>query len=139
MAMNKKNVEKLKNDTQKSAAKFQRLEAQILARKDFFALHGRVEAAWRENSGKRLGPYYRVVFREEGRRKSMYLGREELLAERVAYLLAELQSFHRERRTTRRLRAAIRASLRREKTRLEKMIAPLGFRMKGYAFHRRRS
>jgi hypothetical protein len=135
----KKIMEKSKIDTQKINAKFQRIQSQILDRKGFFAAHGSVETSWRIYRNERLGPYYRVVFREQGSRKSIYLGRNEILAQRVVGLLAELQSFQRQRRLTRRLRAIIRVSLRREKAKLEEMLAPLGFRMKGFAFHRRRS
>ena len=132
-------MKKTKSDPQKIDAKFQRIQSQILDRKSFFAAHGNVERFWRSYRAERLGPYYRVVFREQGIHKSIYLGRHEILARRVGRLLAELQSFHRERRLTRRLRTIIRVSLRREKAKLEKMLAPLGIRMKGYAFHRRRS
>ena len=48
-------------------------------------------ADFRTRDGRRFGPYYRVAFRQNDRQRSIYLGRSQSLADRVANLLAELR------------------------------------------------
>jgi hypothetical protein len=128
-------MEKLNNDPQNFVTPLAGVVSQLLARQDLFASQGRVEKCWRNYRGRRIGPYYRVVFREGKSRKSIHLGRSAELAYQVKAFLAELQRPLRQRRDTGHCRKIIRASLRAEKAKLEKLLLPLGFHMKGYAFH----
>ena len=48
----------------------------IRGRPDLFIRQGAVVAAWRTYRKRKLGPYYHLVFRDEGRQKSIYLGRD---------------------------------------------------------------
>jgi hypothetical protein len=64
----------------------------------------------------------------------MYLGRSAELVRRVRSLLARLQDPQRRRRVFRRLEAQVRASLRRAKAQLKKLLAPLGIQLKGFEF-----
>ena len=41
-----------------------------------FACQGTVTTSWRTYRGRRLGPYYRLAWRENGRQRSIYLGRQ---------------------------------------------------------------
>ncbi len=41
---------------------------------DRFARQGAVVASWRTYRGRRLGPYYRLAWRENRRQRSIYLG-----------------------------------------------------------------
>lgn len=129
-------MEKTNVAPQKSESPFARIKSQILAQQDFFTQRGYVEKFWRKTGGHQVGPYYRVAFRQGKVRKSIYLGRSAELAQQVETLLAELQSCSRERRDIELLRKQIRASLRKEKKKLEEMLRPLGYYMKGYSFHR---
>ena len=40
-----------------------------------FARQGPGAATWRTSRGRRLGPYYRLAWRDRGRQRSIYLGR----------------------------------------------------------------
>lgn len=127
-------MEKPASVTQKQAARFDAVAAQILAHKPLFAAQGTVTADWRTYRGRRLGPYFRVDFRDCGRRKSSYLGRDEALAERVRRLLADLQELHRDRMLFRRLKAQVRVALRRQKDELRRELAKWGIVLKGWEF-----
>ncbi len=117
---------------QKYAAGFELIKTQILALSTLFAQQGTVVATWRKYGKSRLGPYFRLTYREGGVQRSIYLGRSEELAQEVGRLLAGLQ-FH---RTCRRLRTRLRSSLRLEKTRLRENLHAHGYRMKGFEIHR---
>ncbi|MFH1269080.1 MAG: hypothetical protein ABIK89_25415 [Planctomycetota bacterium] len=98
-------MEKARSVDQKSAARFERVEAQVLAAPGVFAVGGTVVSTWRTYRGRRLGPYFRLAYRKGGRQWSIYLGRSEGLARRVRDLLARLQHPRRWRRASRRLQA----------------------------------
>ena len=119
---------------QKSAARFERVRAELAAQPAVFAAQGAVVATWREYRGRRLGPYFQVAYRRGGRQRSIYLGRCEELARRVRELLARLQRPRRQRRTFARLKAQVRSSLRRWKVHLKKQLAAWGIRLKGFEF-----
>jgi hypothetical protein len=106
----------------------------VLGRKGVFARQGSVVATWRAYRGRRLGPYFRLAFREDGRQRSIYLGRCRELARRVGSLLAGLQRPLRQRRVVRRLEAQVQASLKRFRAKLAEALAPLGIRIKGSEF-----
>jgi hypothetical protein len=91
-------------------------------------------ATWRTYRGRRLGPYFRLAYRKGRRQLSIYLGRSAELAQRVRELLADLQKDHRWRRITRRMRAEIRKSFRRSLEYLDRQLAVLGIRRKGFEF-----
>jgi len=119
---------------QKAGVRFERVRSQVLAHPALFATQGSVVAGWRAYGGRRLGPYFRVSYRDRGRQRSMYLGRCQELARRVRELLAGLQRRHRQRRLFARLEAQVRASLRRAKLRLRQALAVWGIHLKGFEF-----
>jgi hypothetical protein len=132
-------VKKTKKGPQKIEASFAGIEAQLLARQELLASSGRVEETWRTYRQRRFGPYYRLVFRENKQKRSIYLGRCSVLAERVRRFLADLQRPARECRYLRRLRRKTRAALRLETKTLAAYLAPLGFHVKGGLIRRRRA
>jgi hypothetical protein len=132
-------VEKLKIAGQKIDAKFAKINAKIQANLELYAISGRVEKSWRNYRGRRIGPYYRVSFYKDGKQHSLHLGRRKTLANRVTYLLADLQARYRNHREYLRLRQQALAALRQDKKILDHLLAPLGFYRKGTEFHRRRS
>jgi hypothetical protein len=119
---------------QKANARFERVRLQVFARRRLFARQGAVVAGWRTYRNRRLGPYFRLAYREGGRQRSIYLGRCAELARRVAELLARLQHPLRDRRLFARLKAQVRASLRLAKAELEQALAPWGIRLEGFEF-----
>jgi hypothetical protein len=127
-------VEKTKLCTQIQSTPFQRVKSQVLARPALFAEQGIVVATWRRHGNSRLGPYYRLQY-FDGARRSIYLGRDERLAEQVRRLLADLQL----KRTFRRLHSKIRKSLRNEKIFLKSRLHAHGYRLKGFEIHKIKS
>ena len=108
--------------------------SQILATKQVFAFQGTVEAECRVHRGKRLGPYFRVRYRADGRRRSIYLGRSAELAELVRQLLAAIRGLRREQLASRRRMRQARAALRSHKAEMARLLATRGITLKGWEF-----
>ena len=123
---------------QKARERFEWVRAFLLTEPRQFARQGSVVAGWREYAGRRLGPYFRLAYREKGRQRSIYLGRCAELARRVREVLAGLRRGDRERRRLGRLVAQVRASLRQVKDRLRGQLAELGIQLKGFEFRGQR-
>lgn len=94
---------------------------------------------WRSSGGRTFGPYYRLVYRKEGRRRSIYLGRSAALAEEVRALLATLQTTLNEEREWRQMRRAVKKALRAQKAAWGAELAKYGFELKGYEVRRWRA
>ncbi len=109
----------------------EQLQEWILARREVFARCGAVVESWRTYRGTRLGPYFRLIYRQDGREHSVYLGRSPELAVETRRLLDQLQGPLRQRREIRQVKRQIRASLRAHKALWQRDIAPLGLQMKG--------
>jgi hypothetical protein len=99
---------------------------------DVFALQGSVVATLRHRNGRTFGPYYRLAYREDGRQRSVYLGKAGAIVERVRQMLHYLQKPWREWRATRRLERQVRASLRANNVRLKMLLLPLGLQLRGF-------
>jgi hypothetical protein len=97
-----------------------------------FGRHGSVQATWRVYRGRRLGPFFRLVYRSEGQQRSIYLGRHEGLAEEVRSLLTEMQAPVRESRVLARTKQLTREALRRQKRELAQVLQKHGLYLKGY-------
>lgn len=91
---------------------------------------------WRSSDGRTFEPYYRLVYRKEGRRRSIYLGRSAGLAEEVRALLASLQKPLRDQQQWQRIRRAMKKALRAQKAAWGKVLAEYGFELKGYEVRR---
>lgn len=127
-----------KSVDQKTLARFESLRTQILERKELIAQGGSLIETWRNHQGKRLGPYYQVAFRENRVLHTLYIGRDEQLATMVSALIDELKTPLREDRILRQLRAAAKAGLRRALAEADALAVPLGYRRRGYSFHKQR-
>lgn len=103
----------------------------IRMRPELFMRQGAVVAAWRTYRQRKLGPYFHLVFRDEGRQKSIYLGRPGPLVDEVRQLLAAVQGPLRRRRQFDRTRRQAMAAFRLSNLNLGRLLAPLGLRMKG--------
>jgi hypothetical protein len=103
----------------------------IAARPDLFCRRGNVAATYRRRNGKTFGPYYRLSYREDGRQRSIYLGRSGPLVEQVRRALAAHQRPITQHRLCERLMRQMRASLQVEKLRVRTLLRPFGLRLKG--------
>jgi hypothetical protein len=120
---------------QNMPANLNRITTQLRDASALLANQGTVVATWRKSGGSLTGPYYKVSFRENGARRSIYLGRDEHLAAAVRHYLAELQH----PRILRRLRRQIRRSLRQEKDRLNEILNAHGYYIKGFEIRKQTS
>jgi hypothetical protein len=120
------------------SARLERLRSQITIHRELIACGGSVVASWKIHRGKRLGPYYRVAFRENRRQRARYIGSNEQLATMVRELIDELKSPRRTTQTIRRARAAVRQALRHSLAETESLVAPLGYRRRGMSFCKKR-
>ena len=103
----------------------------IAERPELFVRQGAVVATYRWYKGRRLGPYWRLAYREAGRQRSIYLGRMGEGVERVRQALARRRDARRWRRTYRRLCRRVKASLRAHLARFDQQLRALGLRRKG--------
>ena len=106
--------------------------ALIVRRAELFARQGSIAAAWRRHGSRTYGPYYRLSYREGGRQRSIYLGRESTLVALVRQELADLQRPLRQHRAVVRLERQVKTALRADKRRLNRHLRLLGLRMQGF-------
>lgn len=104
----------------------------ILAHPELFAAQGTVVAGWRHYRGRSLGPFYRLVFREAGHQKSIYIGKSNEQADQIRTLLTDLRRPNQARRAERKLRAELRTGLRRAKLAWELELQRFGLYAQGY-------
>jgi hypothetical protein len=78
-----------------------------------FTRQGSIVATWRIYRGRRLGPYYRLVWREDGRQRTLYLGRQGPIVDEVRCLLDIIQAPTRFQRAVRHRRARFRREVLR--------------------------
>jgi hypothetical protein len=130
--LEKSKVADQRNDARRRKAVLE----QILAREELFRRQGIVASTWRSRGGRTFGPYYGLVYRKEGRQRSIYLGRSAELADEVRALLIALQGTLREERDWRRLRRALKSALRDQKAAWSEELAKYGFLLKGYEVRR---
>jgi hypothetical protein len=59
---------------------------------DLFAAQGSVQASYRRYQGRKLGPFFRLSFRQAGKQRSRYIGQDRALAAQIERRLQELQA-----------------------------------------------
>ena len=104
----------------KDAQRWENVRQLLDDRRSVFARRGSVVATYRRYRGRRLGPYYALIFREEGHRRdpqrTVYLGGNAELADAVRRVLTKTQAprdqIRDERRAQRRRIAQTEARLR---------------------------
>jgi hypothetical protein len=106
--------------------------ALLAARPDLFARQGSVVASWRRRGTHTYGPYYRLIYREASRQRSIYLGRAGGLVEEVRGRLLALQAPLRARRASQRAGRQAAALVRASKARLNLQLRPWGLRLQGF-------
>jgi len=93
---------------------------------------GAVVASWRCHRGRRLGPYFRLTWRDAGgRQRSLYLGADRSLAEEVQGWLQNLRSAREVQRHMDRMRRRLRRELARQRAIQRLELAKRGLTLKG--------
>lgn len=106
--------------------------ALLSSRPALFRRQGSVAESWRRRGQKTFGPYYRLSYREDGRQKSVYLGRAGKLVAKVRDMLAGLRQSLRQSQAWQRCRWQVLEKVRENKNRLSTLLGSLGLRMQGF-------
>jgi hypothetical protein len=96
-----------------------------------FCRQGSVQPSWRWYQRKKLGPFFRLVFRDGGTQSSLYLGADKELAAEVRRVLQEMQAPLRERRERDKQLALMQAALQEQKLDFDRQLRRLGLFLKG--------
>ena len=120
------------DNNSREATRLERVRLYIKLHLRQFVTQGSVIAGWRQSGGRRLGPYYRLIHRQDGRQQTLYLGRSEWLADQVRKLLMIVRKPLRDARAYKRFQASARAGLRKAKAELRRQLARFGLLLKGY-------
>jgi len=123
---------KCETPNRKQQRRFDQVCELVRAQLGLFSRQGAIVATWREHQGRRLGPYYRLAWREEGRQRSFYLGCSTWVVEKARELLARVQRELCQGRVLRRLERTARAAMRWSMGLLRKELGRLGLRLKGF-------
>jgi hypothetical protein len=96
------------------------------------ARQGTIVQTWRRRGRRRLGPYYRLVCRDEaGRQRSVYLGPSGPIVDEARDALRRLQSPRRQQREIEGARQALRRELAKSRLALDAELAKIGLQRKG--------
>jgi hypothetical protein len=114
------------------------IRKRLSSRPDIFAHQGAIVESWREYNGRKLGPYFRLSYRDGGKQLSVYLGRSRQFANRIRKLLQEIQTPVNQQRELGKIRAIARAALRKQKKRWSKdlnqaALCAKGFEIRGWS------
>ncbi|MBN2579471.1 MAG: hypothetical protein JXB10_10805 [Pirellulales bacterium] len=107
----------------------------IIANQSLLKRKGTIVATWRTYKGRRLGPYYRLVYYQRGRQRSIYLGRSAELVMEVQDYLAELQQPAKTDRALRRMKKEFKTAMHEHKKRFHAELAAVGLKLRGYTVH----
>ena len=113
-------------------ARFQRISERMLAVKDVLARSGSIVESWRQRGERRFGPYFKVIYRIDGRQCAIYLGRCAALADKVRGLLAELKAPRLAARQLADMRRAAKAAWRQVRAHVNETLRPAGMYLDGY-------
>ena len=97
-----------------------------------FARVGSVVATYRTRGTARFGPYYRLIYRQDRRQRSLYIGRSEQLAAQVRELLHKLQEPRQLHIAIKRGKRLRKANLLRIKRQWQQAARAYGFRPHGW-------
>jgi hypothetical protein len=106
--------------------------ALLAAQPQRLAREGNVAARWRGKGSRKMGPYFELRYREGGKIRSIYLGRDGPLVAETRRLLAALQEPRKDAEAHALARRRIKTSLRRHKAELNRYLQRVGLHMKGW-------
>ena len=98
---------------------------------DIFSHQGSVQESWRSYKGRRLGPYYRLVYRSGSKQRSIYLGSDQDGVSLVRETLQLVQQELRRQESISECRKAVRSELRKTRRQLHDQLAAVGLRIQG--------
>jgi len=98
---------------------------------DILSRQGSVRATWRAYQGKRLGPFFLLVYREAGRQRSLYIGADPALAEEARRKLADMQAPLRAEREFDRHLAQLHQDFQEQKHVFARHLQQFGLYLKG--------
>jgi hypothetical protein len=113
---------------------YETIAAKINAQAHVFAHQGFIMSSYRYHRGRKLGPYFRLTYRDENnRQRSIYIGPYEDIARRVQSLLDDLKTPHIRRRQFTQILAIIRTQLNRHRKQSEIEFAKHGLYSRGFS------
>jgi hypothetical protein len=98
-----------------------------------FSRQGTIVASWRTYNGRKLGPYYRLAYRTEGRQRSIYLGKSKNLLRQVRRLLEKLQKPIKTKRFMQRAQKTFQEVMKKHKAQFRIDLLKVGLQLRGYA------
>lgn len=113
--------------------------ALLAAHPEIFRRQGTVIVSWRSHQGRKLGPYFRLAYRQGGRQCALYLGSSAELAAQVRDALQVLQAPRQRQQAWQVQWKKGRAALRRQKHLWDTELRKLGLYLKGYEIRGYRS
>jgi hypothetical protein len=105
----------------------------IRALKSVFSRQGTVVASYRTYNGRKLGPYYRLAYRIEGRQRSIYLGKSKKILRQVRRLLEKLQKPMQTKRHLRQAQKTFQEVLKKHMAQFRIDLLKVGLQLRGYA------
>ena len=99
--------------------------------RDDLRVGGSVVSTWRTYQGQRLGPYFRLAYRVGGQQKSVFIGRDAELAEKVRDYLRTLQRQRNENANLNRMRRAAAKQFAASREQFGVELATVGLRLRG--------
>jgi len=109
-----------------------RVRAFIEAHQEQLARQGSVVCSYRWRDGRKVGPYYRLAYREGTQQRSLYLGNDMELVTEIRGTLQALQQPKQQQRAVRCHKAAIRSELAKCREGLRRELAIRGLRLQGH-------
>jgi hypothetical protein len=103
----------------------------VLQNAVLFSHQGSVQESWRSYGEHRLGPFFRLVFRIDGKTRTVYLGADPAFAGRVQKMLTEIQRPLREKRLLRAHQELVRKAFKTQRIELEEQLQSMGLYFKG--------
>jgi hypothetical protein len=103
----------------------------VAAHGALLAVQGSVQETYRHYKGRRLGPFFRLSFRQAGKQRSLYIGRDRGLASAIEGQLQTLQAPRSNARQLERCLAECRRNLQAAKQEFRCRLEAQGLRLQG--------
>jgi hypothetical protein len=104
----------------------------VRALKTVFARQGTIVASFRTYNGRKLGPYYRLAYRTEGRQRSIYLGKSKKILRQVRRLLEKLQKPMQTKRHLRHAQKTFQEVMKKHMAQFRIDLLKVGLQLRGY-------
>jgi hypothetical protein len=105
----------------------------LTALRPLLARQGSIVESWRYKNGRKIGPYFRLAYRADGRQRSIYLGKSQKLLQEVRRLLQKFQKLMKTRRILRQARKTLQLGLKNHQAQFRLDLQEIGLELRGYA------